>query len=262
MKNKISYKSLEQSCTNDYIRAMKWLFLVAVGCLLSFANVFTGRSKLYSYAAAIPFLALSYGLECTNPGQKYACFAIAALCPLFYLLCAGFCLRRLRWLIAGTVFFLLDTVCYALVFWSPTSIPDLAIGIILRVIFLYYMFRGIVAMLRLVRARLNGEHKTSVEDDRFARDSRPLRIAELEESFRTLLEDRQLGHTISYRKSRSLYQLVIDGYIYDEIKTLSSNAHTLTAVLDGHTIMVGYDGDDRSFLSIDGETIKRKFRIL
>ena len=160
------------------------------------------------------------------------------------------------------MFFLLDPVCCALVFWSPASIPDLAIGIILRVIFLYYMFRGIVAMLRLVRARLNGEHKTSVEDDRFARDSRPLRIAELEESFRTLLEARQLGHTISYRKSRSLYQLVIDGYIYDEIKTLSSNAHTLTAVLDGHTIMVGYDGDDRSFLSIDGETIKRKFRIL
>lgn len=87
-----------------------------------------------------------------------------------------------------------------------------------------------------------------------------LRKADDNVKHRVLLETDELGHHICYRRVKRINELVIDGYVYDDVEMLIENAHALNAVIAGHKIQVGFDGDINSYLRIDGETVLKKKR--
>lgn len=90
-----------------------------------------------------------------------------------------------------------------------------------------------------------------------------LRQADMEVKSRLFLQaKRRVGeatYDIRYRRVRRTNELVIDGWVYDEMTALLEFEHELCAVLDGHTVAAGFDGA-HSYIQIDGKTVKEAVR--
>ncbi|MBE6531868.1 MAG: hypothetical protein E7679_07295 [Ruminococcaceae bacterium] len=69
-------------------------------------------------------------------------------------------------------------------------------------------------------------------------------------------------YKISYRRVKSVNELIVNGVVYDEKKGIIEFAHNLSAVIDGHTIEAGLDKDSYSYIRFDGELIADKKRII
>lgn len=93
-------------------------------------------------------------------------------------------------------------------------------------------------------------------------DSKILRRADGTVKCRILLETRVGDYQICYRRVKSVNELVINGMVYDEKKGIVEYAHTLSAVVDGHWIEVGYDGEAYSYIRFDEQEVARKLRLL
>lgn len=69
-------------------------------------------------------------------------------------------------------------------------------------------------------------------------------------------------HHILYRRIKGKNQLVIDNYLYDEVEMrIVETAHSLSAVVDGHRYEVGMTAGSKSYIRIDGQTVKTKLRL-
>lgn len=88
-----------------------------------------------------------------------------------------------------------------------------------------------------------------------------LRPADLDVKCRILLEASMSGYRICYRRVRSTNELVVNGYVYDELKAVLEFDHKLVAEVGGHTIAAGLKGE-YSFIEFDGKVIKREQRLI
>lgn len=92
-------------------------------------------------------------------------------------------------------------------------------------------------------------------------DSLPLRVADMAEKQRVLLEATVLGHHILYRRVKKTNELVIDGRVYDEYVAIFERAHLLNATLGGHVFSAGFDGTGNSMILVDGNVCETKRRV-
>ncbi len=80
---------------------------------------------------------------------------------------------------------------------------------------------------------------------------------------RTLLKTVVGEYKICYRRVRSVNELVVNGWVYDEKKGIVEFSHRLNAVVDGHRIAAGYDErDSYSYIIFDGERVAEKKRYI
>ena len=79
---------------------------------------------------------------------------------------------------------------------------------------------------------------------------------------KTLLEADVLGHKVLYRRVKKTNELVIDGRVYDEYVATFEFQHELAAIIDGHEITAGFDGKISSFITLDGQTVAKKTRLI
>lgn len=88
----------------------------------------------------------------------------------------------------------------------------------------------------------------------------PLRPADPDVKCRIFLEADVSEMHICYRRVRSTNELVINGYVYDEMKARVEFDHRLTAKVNGHSVAAGLKGE-RSYIELDGSRIisKRRF---
>lgn len=93
-------------------------------------------------------------------------------------------------------------------------------------------------------------------------DDNPVRRADRSVKAKILLEARVEGYEICYRRVKSVNELVINGIVYDEIKGVVEFTHTLSAVIDGHTIEAGLSEDSYSYIMFDGECLVNKLRLI
>ncbi len=91
--------------------------------------------------------------------------------------------------------------------------------------------------------------------------TRAMRRADMEVKYRVLSEAKTEGFDICYRRVKSVNELVINGYVYDEKKGIVEFAHNLYASVNGHTIEAGFDGVGYSYILFDGDRIKQDRRI-
>ncbi len=68
------------------------------------------------------------------------------------------------------------------------------------------------------------------------------------------------GYKIIYRRVGFVNELVVNGYVYDEMKAVLEFAHKLTAHIDGHTIEAGLQKDDVVYINFDGENVDMDLR--
>lgn len=98
------------------------------------------------------------------------------------------------------------------------------------------------------------------EEGEAPKDSPILRPMDTEVKARVLLDTEIYNYHIIYRRVKKTNELVINGNVYAEYVATMELPHELSARVDGHSISAGMDHASHSYISVDGNIVKRKIR--
>lgn len=250
----------------NYDHARQNLLAMLVLTLVNIVLLFIGSDTMFLFSATFPYMTVAIGqvFADTYPLVFVVCCVAATVSLLLYFLCWRCSKKHYGWMIAALVFFVLDVltlVGFCLLLQDFSEIIDL----LFHLWVLYYLIIGVKygAKLKAMPEEVPAAcDDPSLRPDTIYTDSTPLRRADTEVKARTLLEGKHEGLHICYRRVKSTNELVINGYVYAETKQLFELAHELSAVVDGHTITAGYDGQGHSYIAADGVLLARKRRII
>lgn len=264
-KNTLSQKELFQQKVNN---ARSNLLLVIVFTIINIVLVLLGSETTFLFSATMPYLSVALGYFSEFTPFFVAGLITSLLIIVGYFLCWLFSKKHFGWMIAALVLFSIDTLCLIGVY---VMIQDFSgvIDFAIHIWVLYYLIIGVKYGYKLKNMPVESKSEESfvyeqapvIEEATQFEVSAPLRRADTEVKSRTLLETNYNGRHICYRRVKRVNELVIDGYVYDDVEILVELAHSLTAKLDGHTYQVGYDGSVHSYLSVDGNTVMKKLRL-
>ena len=275
--------------TDRYESARGCLLAVAAFTLLNVILSATGTDMYFLFSASIPLLLMSLGsflcgrypedfytgelegMEFLDMSFFWVMVAVAVAISALYFVCWYFShRRRVGFMIAALVLFATDTLLFFLFYGIAVEV---LIDLLFHVAVLVYLILGVVAYYKQKRAVADGAETENLgdedededgdengdeEDGEPEPDTPSLRFAE-EGKSRTLLEGTAHGRHIVYRRIGRVNELVIDGKVYDEYNALIERDHMLSAVLDGHVYLAGFEGV-HSYISVDGEDLARKIR--
>lgn len=231
--------------------------------LLNIVLFYFGSGTMFLFSATLPYFIACLGIIAEFQPLMVVCSVIAAIILVLYFVCWHRSKRHHGWLIAALVMFAIDCA-FLLLLYLPSLDSSSIFDILIHAWVLYYLIIGVKYGRQL--SRMPEPELPALEEEpadfTAPEDSVPLRRVEEGEKFRVLLESEQNGRHICYRRVKRKNQLVIDGYIYDEVEMLFEKAHELSAVKDGHAISVGLDGRTYSYLSIDGKIIVQTRRLI
>lgn len=277
----------------------RWnLLAVVIFTVVNIVFTTLGSMTYFLFSATIPYFVASFGstmcglmpdsfyeeIEMTEaellPTSAIALFLGIALVLLsVYFLCWLFSKKHVGWMIAALVCFAVDTV--AMLFLYGISV-DMLLDAVFHAWVIYYLISGIVAYYKLKAlpeaAPIGSDGAAFPEGDALAEDgvsglageerlpeSPVLRRADTDVKSRVFVESEAFGHTVTYRRvGRRTDELVIDGDVYASVEVHAGIeiAHALSAVCDGHSIEVGFDGVSRSYIKVDGEIFASKIRLV
>lgn len=296
------YEAYYNGARNNLLLA---IIFTVVNCVLAAvgANVYFLFSCSFPYAMAYDG-AFFTGLACTEEEFLALGFTQSDMMPMWYLyvmlipaviaialyvLCWVFSKKRVGWLIAATVLFVLDSLFMILYY-----VPD--ITMILDYLFhawvLFLLIRGIIAHFKLkslnaqqafvqtdvfgttqavnsvdpagmqdIYAGLDTEEKKQPEPA--ADDTPVLHRADYSVKNRILLIIQWEEYEICYRRVGKVNELVVNSMVYDILETgAMETAHELACKVGGHEITAGTGADSFMYITFDGQTIKRKLRLV
>ncbi len=158
-------------------------------------------------------------------------------------------------MLVALILLILDTLALA----GTYLLMEYASGIVdvlFHIWLLYYLWQAVSANKKLSAL----PEEPEIGENHLPVNSRPLRHTDEEEKCKVFLEETVGAYHICYRRVKQLNQLVVNGYIYDEIKLLVEPPHELKAIVDGHLIAVGTNDKNRAYICFDGEEKKSKIR--
>ncbi|MBE6740207.1 MAG: hypothetical protein E7565_07810 [Ruminococcaceae bacterium] len=258
------------------------LLLVVVFSLINIILLITNSNTYFLFSAYIPYGLVDIGmLLCGKyPAEYYGeefssmqfmgASAFAVFVAVAFVLVALYFLswlfskkHKIGWMIFALVFFVIDTVAMLLILEIKS---ESIIDIVFHVWVIVSLILGINACSKLkkIPTEINNGNEINQAEDGVLEltESVALRIADSDVKARVLIESEVLGHCVVYRRVKKTNELVIDSYVYDEIEILVECAHSLEARIDGHLIVVGFDGVSHSYLSVDGEIVAKKLRLI
>lgn len=258
------------------------LFVVGF-TIINLILLVTNSDTYFLFSAFVPYLITTTGMlicgkspadyyedmgefEFFGNGVFVGFIAVAVILTLLYLL-AWFLSKEQKsgWLIFALVFFSIDSLCLF-------AVTGLAIDSIIDIIFHIWVIVSLSGGISACKKLKNLPEESGVEDiapeqtdgeaeEAQATNSFALHVADVEVKSRVLASANAFGHEIIYRRVKKVNELIIDGHVYDEWEAIIETAHTLSAQLDGHTFVVGYDGKLYSFIEVDGEVVAKKLRL-
>lgn len=243
------------------------LLLMIIFTVINIAILLTDGGVMLLFSATVPYFAvlLASMAEITAVGIGVALFIL-----VLYFICWIFSKKHYGWMIAALVLFAIDTLLMAvsyILIADATGILD----VVIHIWVFYYLIIGVKYGIKLKKLPIESLDALYDEDSENCEEaeeafkaeefSEPIRRADTEVKHRVLLESNVAGHNVCYRRVKRVNELVIDGYVYAEIKMLVETAHTLSAVIGGHQIEAGFDGGCNSFIMLDGDVVAKKFRI-
>lgn len=245
------------------------LILTIVNLILLMANA--GVMLLFS--ATAPYIIVSIGVISEINVILIICLLITAIILITYFLCWLFSRYHYGWMVAALVLFSIDTLMMAGMYILAQDISGI-LDVVIHIFVLYYLIVGVRYGYKLKEQPATSDTKSEATEESFSApgeevstestsssDSVPLRKANNDIKYRVLLEHEYLGHHICYRRVKRVNELVIDGYVYDDVEMLIETAHALNARLDGHSFQVGFNGHAQSYLRVDGQKIASKLRL-
>ena len=257
-------KNNREAVQKQYAMARANLLLMIVLTLANVVLFVVGTDTMLLFSATVPYYSVIFGLIDQTGVLLLPGIVIAVLSLGAYFLCWLLSKKNHGWMILALALFIIDTVCLvALCIWAEdfSGILDFVIHIWV----LFYLFVGVRTGTQLKRM----EENTVVTEDGEAvlngdsaceENSSYIRAVDTSVKARVLLEADVLGHKVCYRKVKKVNELVIDGYVYDEIEMLLETPHCLTAKIDGHTIEAGFNNASKSYILLDGQEVAKKMR--
>ena len=268
MQNNQTPRNPKASARQQYKIARSNLLLMLVLTVVNIVLLAAKADTMLLFSATVPYYlsAISMGLLAEYSQVAFVGFGIVVATLVIYLLCWVFSKKHYGWMIAALVLFILDSIAmiglYVLV-EDFSGILDLVVHIWV----LYYLIIGVRYGYKLknippeeqVGYELGQPEQPQINT---AGNSIALRVVDNEVKHRVLIDGNYLGHYICYRRVKRINELVVDGYVYDDIEMLAETAHALNATIDGHRIQVGFDGVSHSYIRIDGEQVAKKLRLI
>ena len=257
----IKSKTFAEAIYKSTSRVLIMTAFLAFFCLIIYAM----DSMVVVYSTFMPYALLPSGMVQLSEGIRSIGYAISALVIAYYMFCGFFGKKHVELITVGAILHTIDTIMVVFIFcrWPNVSVAARA-DMMLHVLYLLYWYAAVYFCHRVKK----------LPDDEPLPENEPLsynpakgnssmlRIADKDVKARILLEAEYDGQHICYRRIKRTNELVIDGYVYDEIEMLIEPPHVLSAQRKGHLIEVGMDKNSRSFIRIDGQEIKRKLRMV
>ena len=273
--NPMMEKQMHQSRFNA---ARTNLILVVAFSLFNLIALATNSGYYFLFSLSIPYLLTDIGMFFTGmyPDEFYTgeyagmLFAdkslfwgmliVSILILGIYTLLFFLSKKNDKMLKVALVLFCLDTAVM-LLNYGFSAIVDLAFHVWVIVI----LAMGVKASKKLKELAetepLEAEF-TDLGEDGEPKNSPILRPADMEAKSRVLLDAEVYNYTIIYRRVKKTNELVINGNVYAEYIATAEFPHELSATVDGHRISCGMEMNSHSFIRVDGETIKRKLRLV
>lgn len=249
----------------QYASARNNLILMLILTVVNVALLFVESSYMMLFSATVPYYSMIFAILDTSGLLFVPCVLITIISLIAYLLSWFFSKKHYGWMIAALVLFAIDTLfLIGISYW----IGDFSgiFDFLIHAWVLYYLIIGVVSGVKLKKMpepiiEVEAEQETENISVSQSDNSVYKRMADLDVKARILLETTVLGHNVCYRRVKRTNELVIDGYVYDDVEMLIEPAHSLTAVIDGHTIVAGFDGVIKSYILLDGQEIAKKTRL-
>ena len=252
-----------QRIQQKYSTSRANLLLVIILTVVNIVLFLAGSDSMLLFSASIPYFAVVFGwaLDILPMG-----IIVAVIALVLYLVSWIFSKKKPGWMTVALVLFILDTLGMLGMYLLMEDVSGI-LDVLIHAYVLYYLIVGVSSAKKL--KNLPEEEEISAEIpagdipvDATPLPSTPLRRIGEEEKFRVLLEAEYGSHKVVYRRIKRTNQLVIDNYIYDEVEMLIESAHALSAIIDGHQYVVGFDGAANSYFKVDGEIIAKKIRLV
>lgn len=191
--------------------------------------------------------------------------AIAVIMTLTYLLCWFKAKnKKSTWLIVGLVLISIDS---AFLLMGGVSIES-AIDILFHIWMIFSISQGISANKKLKELPEEDEAEFGERTETDNAELQPQavntafkRTAEIGVKNRIFADAKVENYIIIYRRVKRVNELVINGYVYDDVEMLIETEHELKAVIDGHEIVAGFDGTITSYINFDGNQVAKKTRL-
>lgn len=262
-----------------YSSARNDLLAMILLTVINIVMMFFGSESMMLFSASIPYFAVGSGYWYDDREVLVFGIVIAVVSIALYLLCWFMSKKKYQWLIVASALFAIDTAAMLWLYISSGDISSGIFDIVIHAFVLYYLVVGIITGKKLKELKANentlGEgiaeknaseltYSEETEDNEAVEDidSRYLRRAETDVKFRVLAEAEAEGHRIIYRRVKRTNELVIDGYVYDEIEMLVETPHILKATIGGKLIEAGIGNTSVSFISVNGEKVAKKVRLV
>lgn len=252
------------------------LLIMIVLTVANIVMMFTGSESMMLFSASIPYYLVGSGYWYNDKEMLIFGLVVAAVCLLIYLVCWIMSKKKYQWLIVAAILFAADSAFMAWLYISSGDFTSGIFDIVIHALVLYYLIAGIITGRKLKALKeesslgegIEGPDSLSYtdyeenENEQEAENSVYKKRADTDVKFRTLAEAEHNGHIISYRRLKRANELVIDGYVYDEIEMLIETPHVLTAKIDGDLIQAGLKEPSLSFISVNGNIVSKKIRII
>lgn len=271
LENKVSPRKIAEQ---KYKSARNNLLLMIGFTVINIVLLVVDAGVMFLFSATIPYYATLFGMMVDNVAAMTALFLVAAFSIIAYLVCWIFSKKHFGWMIGALVLFVVDTVAMGRIALSMMDISAI-IDVAFHAWVIFYLVMGISngsKLRNLPKEEIEqAQSEFNYEDYAQAPSEAPnaqtngntatLRMADMDVKARILLETDANGKHIVYRRVKRTNELVIDGYVYDELEALVESAHTLSATIDGNLYQVGFDGAAQSFAKVNGEKIAKKTRL-
>lgn len=236
------------------------LIITLVNICVNTALLMSGYEVGLAFSAVIPCFTAAFAVI----SKRLVFYVVTVTFLMAYFCCWIFSKNHYGWMTLALGLFLVDT--FSLFFtWAvfQGKAPGIG-GVLLHIWILFYLIVGVQYGMQLKKISdsvfsESGEDTIAVEPFGGNGNSKK-RLADLTAKARVFINFDMDGKNICFRRVRHVNELIVDGYVYDEIEMIMEPAHELVAIFDGHTIRAGYDGSSKSYLIIDDEEVAQKKR--
>lgn len=237
-----------------YNNARVYLLMVLMCTVFNVTFLFMDVDRFYLVSTVIPYMSVIFWELLSGTVFAYGALAVGLVYLLLLVLCWALSKHKPGWLIAGTVLYVVDMILVFLMYLN-TKEPMFRGSALLHGILTGMLVYGIIC-----RRRQDSSAMMQTEPEELPARGTALRRADMEQKHRILLKAEFEGHTVVYRRVKKVNELVIDGFVYDEMELGIEPAHSLSARIDGKLYEVGYDGKSSSYFNVDGTQKAKKTR--
>ncbi len=228
-----------------------------------------GTETMLLFSATVPYFIAIVGFVSESAAVLTVSLVITAVILLLYLLCWIFSKNNYGWMVAALVLFSIDTAAMVMLYVTAKDFTGV-LDVLIHIWVLYYLIIGVKYGRKL--KNITPEEEAAYQLSQAAQavptvppviqsESTATRPADNDVKFR-VLADATVGElNICYRRVKRVNELVINGFVYDEVEMLLETAHELKAMVNGHLVTVGFDGV-ASYIHVDGVQVKRKVRLI